>query len=68
MTTIEHHADADQRLAKTIATLRARLALRGLQLSDLAGGAWLVHAHNTSTTCADLREVQALVEQVEGTR
>jgi hypothetical protein len=68
ITDLTQHSDTREALDKRIATLRARLALRGFMLSELAGGAWLIHKHDTSRACADLREVQALVEQVEGTR
>jgi hypothetical protein len=58
------HRDDDQR-SKAIAKLRARLALRGFELSELAGGAWLIHRHDSSTACEGLREVAAFVDQAE---
>jgi hypothetical protein len=60
--------DDDHQHAKRLSTLRARLALLGYQLSQLAAGGWLIHRHDASTACEGLREVAAFADQAEGSR
>jgi hypothetical protein len=68
ITDLTQHSDTREALDKRIATLRARLALRGFMLSELAGGAWLIHRFDASRICDDLRAVAVFADQVEGAR
>ena len=47
---------------KTIATLAAKLALRGLQLHELASGGWLISDHRHCLCAPDLRAVARFVD------
>lgn len=47
---------------KTIATLAAKLAMRGLQLHELASGGWLISDHRCSLHAPDLRSVSRFLD------
>ena len=48
--------------SKTISTLAAKLALRGLQLHELAGGGWLISDHRSCLHAPDLRAVHRFID------
>ncbi len=59
--TIVIGADAER---KTVATLQARLALRGVTLQRLPSGDYLAHAWNYSKTLPDVQGIEAFAERV----
>jgi hypothetical protein len=52
--------------AKTIATLKARAALLGHQVFDLAEGGYIVTRWGMARHCADLGQLAAFLEQIGG--
>lgn len=54
-------APPDQKL---LATIKAKMALRGFQVHDTVTGGWLVARWNLSRYCPTLEDLQAFAEQV----
>jgi len=51
---------------KTIATVKAQLAIRGFQTHDTVTGGWLVCRWNMSHYCPHLADLKAFLSRVGG--